>query len=174
MTVNEELDRMAAEICQAIGLPEFIMGLRPILFLADPRTGDPIPYVRAVGTDYIRRARNITVSVLRRDGRVFDYNPELGIVTVEVVAEMEEEGRKQFVEEIGAVHVYKLDKDPERAKHNAIAVMKALTKARRRAILRLAGIGLPDESEIENSSSVPSAAEGGLVVPEAALAEFQE
>lgn len=173
MTVNEELDRMAAEICQAIGLPEFIMGARPILFLADPRTGDPIPYVRAVGTDYIRRAKNITVSVVRRDGRIFEYNPELGIVTVEVVAEAKGESGKEAVEEIGAVHVYKVDKDPERAKHNAIAIMKALTKARRRAVLRLAGIGLPDESEIENGPAPPSP-ESGLVVPEAALAEFSD
>ncbi len=121
------------QLCDATGL--------------DPRTkpfalinmnGRLVPYALKAATDQLRARRNLSITVTKRE-RIDDlYTVEVSIT----------DGRRQDTE-LGAVPVGGLKGDAL-----ANALMKALTKAKRRATLSFCGLGMLDESELD---TIPNA-----------------
>ena len=123
-----------ARVCQTIGLNPFT---RPIRFL---RLGtDIVAYFTRDGTDQLRKLHKISLSVTeqRLDGDVF-------VVTVKASTP---DGRSD--EDIGAVTIGRLQSDSK-----ANALMKCITKAKRRVTLSICGLGFMDESELDTLGSI--------------------
>jgi hypothetical protein len=118
-----------AKTCQSLGLNPLT---RPMRFLA--LNGQIQLYFTRDGTDQLRSARGITLHVVDKtiDGDVFS-------VTVRARTK---DGRED--EDIGAVTIANL-----RGESKANALMKALTKAKRRVTLSICGLGQTDESELD-------------------------
>lgn len=108
-------------------------------------------YARRDCADQLRKIRGITIEVVSR-------TIEDGILTVHVRA-TDRDGRKD--EDFGAVSVAGL-----KGEAAANAMLKCITKAKRRVTLSIAGLGLTDETEVE---SIPGARviEAEVVAPAA-------
>jgi hypothetical protein len=90
-------------------------------------------YFTRDGTDQLRQARGITLHVV-------DKMIDAGLFTVTVRARTKD-GRED--EDIGAVVL------PTSGESRANALMKAMTKAKRRVTLSICGLGQTDESELD-------------------------
>ncbi|HKW20953.1 MAG TPA: hypothetical protein VJO13_06230 [Ktedonobacterales bacterium] len=117
-----------AKTCQSLGLNPLT---RPMRFLA--LNGQIQLYFTRDGTDQIRQARGITLHVV-------DKMIDAGLFTVTVRARTKD-GRED--EDIGAVVL------PTSGESRANALMKAMTKAKRRVTLSICGLGQTDESELD-------------------------
>lgn len=104
-------------------------------------SGKLVLYALKSATDQLTAAHKIAVSIQ-------DQRTEDGIRVVTVRATTPD-GRS--VDEIGAVPIANL-----RADALANALMKATTKAKRRAILSVCGLGMLDETELETCAITPS------------------
>lgn len=127
--------------CEAAGLDP---RAQPFAFMK--LNGKEVLYALKAATDQLASKHGIRAEIVSQateDG--------IRIVTVRATAK---DGRQ--TDEIGAVTVKGLVGD---ALCNAL--MKAVTKAKRRAVLSLAGLGLMDETEVE---TIPAAALDGEVV----------
>jgi len=123
-----------SRVCQTIGLNPFT---RPIRFL---RLGSEIvPYFTRDGSDQLRRIHKVSLSVTdqRLDGDVY-------VVTVKASTP---DGRSD--EDIGAVTIGRLQSESK-----ANALMKCITKAKRRVTLSICGLGFMDESELDTLGSI--------------------
>lgn len=123
-----------ARVCQTVGLNPFT---RPIRFL---RLGSEIvAYFTRDGTDQLRKLHKISLSVTdqRMDGDVW-------VITVQARTP---DGRQD--EDIGAVTIGRLQSDSK-----ANALMKCITKAKRRVTLSICGLGFMDESELDTLGSI--------------------
>lgn len=106
--------------------------------------GKTILYARKACTDQLASIHKIRLSILSQE-----TTSGIRLVTVQARAA---DGRE--TEEVGAVPIENL-----KGEALANAMMKALTKAKRRAILSLCGLGMLDETEVA-SMAVPDAKTG--------------
>jgi hypothetical protein len=118
-----------AKTCQSLGLNPLT---RPFRFLA--LNGQIQLYATRDCTDQLRKVHGITLHVVDKqiDGDLF-------IVTVRARTK---DGRED--EDIGAVTLGQL-----RGESRANALMKTMTKAKRRVTLSVCGLGLTDEAELD-------------------------
>jgi hypothetical protein len=116
-------------VCQSLGLNPLT---RPFRFLA--LNGQIQLYATRDATDQLRKVNGITLHVVDKqiDGDLF-------IVTVRARTK---DGRED--EDIGAVTLGQL-----RGESRANALMKTMTKAKRRVTLSVCGLGLTDEAELD-------------------------
>lgn len=115
-------------------------------------SGKLVLYALKAATDQLTAAHRVAVSIL-------DQRTEDGVRVVTVRA-CTPDGRS--TDEIGAVSVANLKGD---ALCNAL--MKATTKAKRRAVLSICGLGLLDETELETCVATPAAAPAAVAAPAA-------
>ena len=116
-------------MCESIGIRYETQPIKWILM----KGGKWVPYAGKDASDQLRAKHNISVEVTSRD--VKD-----GLITVHARATAPS-GRRD--EDFGVVPVAGL-----RGDEAANAVMKAVTKAKRRVTLSICGLGMMDESEI--------------------------
>ena len=114
--------------CESLGLNPLT---RPIRFLT--LNGAMQLYFTRDGTDQLRKVNGITLHVV-------DRVAEAGVYSVTVRAR-DKHGRED--EDIGAVVL------PQGGESRANALMKAITKAKRRVTLSICGLGQTDESELD-------------------------
>lgn len=132
--------RFYMDTCQSLGLNPYT---RPFEYLR--LSGKLVLYARRDCADQLRKIRGISLAVV--DKRVDD---DLFIVTVRAT---ESSGRTD--EDFGAVLLGNL-----RGEARANAMLKAITKAKRRVTLSICGLGMNDESEVDDipgAQSEPSA-----------------
>ena len=122
------------QVCESVGLNPLT---KPFEYIR--LNGKLTLYARKDATDQLRRIHGVSIS--KPD---ISHDEDLVIVSVEAV---DANGRSDS--DIGAVSIAGARGD---AKANAI--MKAITKAKRRVTLSLCGLGWLDETEIE---TIPSA-----------------
>lgn len=121
-------------VCESLGLNALT---RPFEYLL--LNGRLILYARKDATDQLRHQRRVSLTIAARE-----VVNDLYVVTARAVLP---DGRTD--EEIGAVPIGGL-----KGEALANAMMKASTKAKRRATLSICGLGALDESEVE---SIPGA-----------------
>lgn len=114
--------------CESVGLNPFT---RPFEYLS--LSGKTVLYARKDCTDQLRSTRKVSVQVV---GKEIDS----GLIIVTARATLPD-GRCD--EDYGAVPL------PPNGEARANALMKAMTKAKRRVTLSICGLGFLDESEIE-------------------------
>ncbi len=125
----------------------------------DPRTA-PFQFIRLQGkevlyatkgaTDQLAAAHKIRVEVI---SQVTESDVRIVMVRAEAA-----DGRK--TDEMGAVPVAGI-----KGAELANAYMKAITKAKRRAILSLCGLGMMDETELETVSGISNSVDHSLKPP---------
>lgn len=127
LTTQQRVEYLLAT-CKSLGLNPLT---RPIRFLS--LNGQTQLYFTRDGTDQLRYVRGITLHVVDKmiDGDVFS-------VTVRARTK---DGRED--EDLGAVTL------PRSGDSRANALMKAITKAKRRVTLSICGLGQTDESELD-------------------------
>ncbi len=128
----DERNSYYLRVCESVGLNPLT---RPLEYIT--LSGRLVLYARKDATDQLRSIHNISVTDLaesERDG-VF-------IVTAKV---QNGDGRTDIAK--GAVNIANL-----KGEALANAIMKTETKAKRRATLSICGLGLLDETEIEDSA----------------------
>lgn len=124
------------QVCESLGLNPLT---RPFDYIV--LNGKLTLYMRKDGADQLRRAHGVSVQITARE-----WLQDLGLYVVAARATTPD-GRTD--EAIGAVSVAGL-----KGEALANALMKAETKAKRRATLSLVGLGFLDESEVD---SIPGA-----------------
>jgi hypothetical protein len=127
----EERLRYYNETCRSLGLNPLT---RPFDYLM--LNGKLQLYVRRDGTDQLRKLHGISVKILNQ-------KISNDLLTVHVQAH-DKDGRED--EDVGAIPF----PDTLRGEIRSNAIMKAVTKAKRRVTLSICGLGLSDESEIDD------------------------
>lgn len=124
------------------------MGLDPLARPFDIITagGKTFLYANRSASDQLRKVHGISLEVVER-GYFGSSDPKAdsGVYFVRVVATTPD-GRRD--EAIGAINII-----GQKGEALANSIMKCETKAKRRATLSIAGLGLPDESEVETFSA---------------------
>jgi hypothetical protein len=128
-------------VCESVGLNPFT---KPFDYIR--LNGKLTLYARKDATDQLRKIHGVSLS--KPDVQYLD---DLIVVTIEAT---DKDGRTDS--DVGAVTIANLKGD---AKANAI--MKAITKAKRRVTLSIAGLGWMDETELE---TIPAQAVQHVVV----------
>lgn len=131
--------------CQSLGLNPLT---RPLEYIR--LNGKLVLYARKDCTDQLRALRKVSVTITDRT-----ISGDLVMVTARATTP---DGRQD--EDIGSVPLGRLEGE---AKANAI--MKAMTKAKRRVTLSICGLGFLDETEVE---SIANSSVVGVSVPEQA------
>lgn len=121
-------------VCQSVGLNPYT---RPFEYIT--LNGKLTLYARRDAADQLRSLHGISLSKPH-----IVYEDDMVIVTVEAV---DRQGRTDA--DLGAVNIKNLQGEAR-----ANAIMKAITKAKRRVTLSLAGLGWLDETEVD---SIPGA-----------------
>lgn len=125
------------QLCESLGL-NFLT--RPFDFFTDKKSGKMTLYARKDCTDQLRKIHGVTLEVAGRDVVFVDC------LLVQVRATITHNKAKRHDEDIGVVCLAGLKGDDK-----ANALMKAVTKAKRRVTLSICGLGgIPDESELED------------------------
>lgn len=137
------------EVCKSLGLNPLT---KPLQYLA--LNGRLTLYATKDCTDQLRSIRGISIEDAERD--MADKDAATWAVTAR-----DRTGRTD--RDIGSVSIRGLD-----GEKRANAIMKALTKAKRRVTLSLAGLGWLDESEAEDVGQVVEVDEAGNVIEHAA------
>jgi hypothetical protein len=134
------------QLCRSLGLNPMT---RPFQFIE--LNGKLVPYAAKDATDQLRRLYKVSL-------RIVDRSKDISGDTYDVQVEAKTyDGRVDFA--TGSVSLFKEDKTgivkkegkPVRLQGSEIAnaIMKAETKAKRRATLSICGLGMMDESEME-------------------------
>jgi hypothetical protein len=131
-------------VCRSLGLNPLT---KPFDFIA--LNGRTILYTRKDATDQLRKLHNISVTIKNRE----TLN---GVHIVSAIARFPD-GRED--ESTGAVYV-----EPLKGENLANALMKAETKAKRRATLSICGLGFLDETEVESIPQQDKAKEVQTVI----------
>lgn len=132
---THERGEFYAAVCTSLGLNHLT---RPLEFII--LNGKLTLYCLKEGAAQLRRIHSVSLSIISM------HEDEAGLFTVHVKARTGD-GRED--EDIGAVTL------PAGGEARCNAMMKAITKAKRRATLSVCGLGLLDETEIE---TIPAAA----------------
>ena len=128
-------------VCQSLGLNPLTM---PLAYLTD-RKGKVTLYVKKEGTDQLRKINNVTLEIVSHA-----VQQECYIVHVRASMLSPHGGARRTDEEVGVVSLAGIDAGEARAN----AIMKAVTKAKRRVTLSICGLGWSDESEVEGSEFI--------------------
>lgn len=138
-------------ICDHLGLNP---ATRPFEYLV--LNGKTVLYARKDATEQLRASRKISLKII---DKVLDK--EGGTYTVQVEAKLPD-GRSD--EATGSASIFEKGGDkPLTGEARSNAIMKAETKAKRRATLSICGLGFLDETEIE---TIPSASSGPPIRPD--------
>lgn len=129
---EEERVRYYKATCKSLGLNPLT---RPFAYIV--LQGKLTLYARRDCADQLRRINGISIEIVSK--KITD-----DVLTVHVRA-MDKYGRVD--EDIGAVDIYDLQ-----GEKLSNAMMKCLTKAKRRVTLSISGLGFADESEVEDIS----------------------
>lgn len=143
MTPDQRM-RYVGAVCQSLGLNPLT---RPFEYVN--LGGKVVLYAKRDAADQLRKIHGISIEVVSR-------SIEDGILTVHVRA-TDKTGRRD--EDFGAVSIAGL-----KGEALANATLKAVTKAKRRVTLSIAGLGFLDETEVE---TIPGARPEPLPVVEA-------
>lgn len=135
------------EVCKSLNLNPLT---RPFDYLT--LNGKLTLYARKDCTEQLRRINNISIKITSKE--VMD---DAFVVSVEASTP---DGRVDS--DMGAVSIKGLSGD---AKINAM--LKSITKAKRRVTLSISGLGLPDESELETIQRDTGATTGSITAKEA-------
>jgi hypothetical protein len=127
----EERLRYYNETCRSLGLNPLT---RPFEYLM--LNGKLQLYARRDATDQLRKLHGISVKILNQ-------KISNDLLTVHVQAH-DKDGRED--EDVGAIPF----PDTLRGEIRSNAIMKAVTKAKRRVTLSICGLGLPDETETDD------------------------
>lgn len=138
LSTDQRLKFLAAT-CRSVGLNPLT---RPFEFIT--LQGKITMYARKDATDQLRRLHNVSLRIVSRE-----VVGDVLMVTAQAVAP----GGRQD-EAIGAVPWPRTG-----AEAQALAAMKAETKAKRRVTLSICGLGFMDESEIEGAQTAGSFSE---------------
>lgn len=125
-------------VCESVGLNPLT---QPFQYLV--LNGREILYARREATEQLRRLHNVSIAITAREL----VDGELYVVTARATVPS---GRSD--ENIGAVSLAGLSGEVR-----ANALMKAETKAKRRATLSICGLGMLDESEVIDIPQAPAA-----------------
>lgn len=128
---KQQQTALMKQVCEYCGVNPL---LQPFEFLT--LQGKKVLYAKKSATDQIRSNKGITLSIV--SSQTID-----GLLTVKVKA-TDRNGRSD--EDVGSVFVGGL-----KGEQLANATMKAITKAKRRTTLSIAGLGFLDESEVEDA-----------------------
>ncbi|WP_139490051.1 hypothetical protein [Brevibacillus dissolubilis] len=126
----EERIRYYKAVCDGIGLNPLT---KPFDYIR--LDGKLVLYAKRDATDQLRRLHGISITIIGRE--------RLGDIYAVTARAISKDGRTD--EAVGAVAISTL-----KGKDLANALMKAETKAKRRVTLSIAGLGLLDETEIED------------------------
>ncbi len=129
LTIPQRLEFLAAT-CKSVGLNPIT---RPFEFIT--LQGRMVMYARKDATDQLRSMHNVSIKIVSRE--------IVGDVLMVTARAVMRSGRED--ESIGAVPW------PKGSEPQAMAAMKAETKAKRRVTLSICGLGFLDESEIEDA-----------------------
>jgi len=129
LTIPQRLEFLAAT-CKSVGLNPIT---RPFEFIT--LQGRMVMYARKDATDQLRAMKTVSIKIVSRE--------IMGDVLMVTARAVMPSGRED--EAIGAVPW------PKGAEPQAMAAMKAETKAKRRVTLSICGLGFLDESEIEDA-----------------------
>lgn len=140
---NAERARYYIRVCQSLGLNPLT---KPFDYI--PLNGKLTLYALKGATDQLRQIHGVSVSVVA-------HKEADGLLTVHVRAR-DRDGRED--EDFGVVSLPDTMKGDTRAN----AIMKAITKAKRRVTLSLCGLGMLDESELE---TIPAAVKQAAKLP---------
>jgi len=126
----EERTRYYVEVCKSVGLNPFT---RPLEYIT--LSGKLTLYARREAADQLRQIHGVSLEVLRQhvDGELFVVH----------VRARDKSGRTD--EDFGAVSIANL-----KGEARANGMLKAITKAKRRVTLSIAGLGFLDETEVED------------------------
>lgn len=125
----EQRVRYVGAVCSSLGLNPLT---RPFEYVN--LGGKVVLYAKRDAADQLRKIHGISIEVVSR-------TVDDGILTVHVRA-IDKTGRRD--EDFGAVSIANL-----KGENLANATLKAVTKAKRRVTLSIAGLGLLDETEVE-------------------------
>jgi hypothetical protein len=131
----EERTRYYVQLCQSLGLNPHT---QPFAYIT--LSGKLTLYAKRDAADQLRKIHGISISIVSQEARD-------DLLTIHVKA-IDRDGRSD--EDLGVVPFPAALKGEARSN----AVMKAITKAKRRVTLSISGLGFLDESEVD---SVPSA-----------------
>ncbi len=138
------------KVCQSIGVNPLT---RPLDYIN--LNGKLTLYAKRDCTDQLRKLHNISVSIVSQE-----YAD--GLFSVHVRAK-DSSGRED--EDLGVVALSEMTKGESRAN----AILKAITKAKRRVTLSISGLGFLDETEVED---IPAAAKAAP--PKSIAEELQD
>src|SRR5262245_14935219 len=130
MLTPEERTRYYVQVCKSVGLNPFT---KPFEYIRLP--GRLVLYAKREAADQLRQIHGISLEIVSQQ-------VDAGMLVVHVRAK-DKTGRTD--EDLGAVSIAGLQGE---AKANA--TLKAITKAKRRVTLSIAGLGFLDETEIED------------------------
>ena len=126
----EERTRYYVEVCKSVGLNPFT---RPLEYIT--LSGKLTLYARREAADQLRQIHGISIEIISQK-----VDGDLLIVHAKA---RDKSGRTD--EDFGAVNVAGL-----RGEARANGMLKAITKAKRRVTLSIAGLGFLDETEVED------------------------
>lgn len=132
LSTEQRLD-LLRQVCESVGLNPLT---RPFDFFTDKKSGKVSLYARKDCTEQLRKIHGVTLEIVGRD--IVD-----DLLICHVRATMPQGKGKRCDEDVGAVGLTGLKGDDR-----ANAVMKAITKAKRRVTLSICGLGFLDESEV--------------------------
>jgi hypothetical protein len=126
----QERTQYYVKVCESVGLNPFT---RPLEYLT--LSGKMVLYARRDAADQLRKINGISVEVVSQkiDGDLF----------IAHVRASDKTGRKD--EDFGAVSIVGL-----KGEARANAILKGITKAKRRVTLSIAGLGFLDETEVDD------------------------
>lgn len=128
---DEERVRHLHNMCESLGLNPLT---RPIGYITLPN-GKMVPYVYKDGTEQLRKLNGVNIEIVNRSAQG-------DLLTVHARA-TDKTGRRD--EDFGVVSIAGL-----RGENAANAMLKAVTKAKRRVTLSICGLGWLDESEVDD------------------------
>ena len=130
------------KVCESLGLNPYT---KPFDYLK--LQGKEILYARKDATDQLRKINGVSVTKIDHE--------QLGDLYIVTVYAKDKTGRTDS--DIGAVNIKGLT-----GENLANAMLKAMTKAKRRVTLSICGLGMTDDSEVE---SIPGAQRADFELP---------
>lgn len=149
LTAEQRMEYLRA-VCESTGLNPLT---RPFEFLTDKK-GKVVLYARADAARQLAKLHGITLELVSQ----LESN-DLYVVHARATAPAGAKGsHKRTDEDVGVVSLAGL-----RGEDRANAIMKCVTKAKRRATLSVCGLGLLDETETEGMAAAPRQVEARTV-----------
>lgn len=138
LTAEQRMEYLRC-VCESLGLNPLT---RPFDFIAGDK-GKVMLYARADAARQLARIHAVTLEIVSKE-----ESHDLYVVHVRGTLPATKGGHKRTDEDVGVVSL-----QGKKGDDRANAIMKAITKAKRRVTLSICGLGLLDESEVE---SVPA------------------